>query len=59
MLIKKLLLLTEHLIQDYKTTSIPVALDWLIRHGYLSAEQEPDLPALVEQLHVPLHSLFS
>jgi hypothetical protein len=36
-----------------------VALDWLVRHGYLTAEHEPELPALVEQLHVPLHSLYA
>lgn len=44
--------------EDFKITSVPVALDFLIRHGHLSVEQEPELPKLVEMLHVPLHSLF-
>jgi len=44
--------------EDYKSTSSPIALDWLIRHGHLSAEVEPDLPEVVELLHLPLHNLY-
>jgi len=42
--------------QEYKLTSIPVAVDFLIRHGYI--QNEASLPALVEMLHPPLHSFF-
>jgi len=44
--------------QDYKITSAPIALDWLVRHGHVSLEEEPDLPEIVELLHVPLHFLY-
>jgi len=44
--------------QDYKITSAPIALDWLVRHGHVTLEEEPDLPEIVELLHLPLHSLY-
>ena len=44
---------------DYKATSIPVALYWLIRHGAVNSETEPNLPELMEQLHFPLHLFYS
>jgi 8-oxo-dGTP pyrophosphatase MutT (NUDIX family) len=44
--------------KDYKVTSIPIALDWLVRHGHVTTETEPNLPGLVEQLHLPLHTLY-
>merc|ERR1712130_373820 len=44
--------------QDYKITSAPIALDWLIRHGHVTLEDEPDLPEIVELLHMPLHFLY-
>uniref|UniRef100_A0A1B6E0V4 Nudix hydrolase domain-containing protein n=1 Tax=Clastoptera arizonana TaxID=38151 RepID=A0A1B6E0V4_9HEMI len=43
---------------DFKTTSCPVVLDFLIRHGVISPESEPQFPQLVELLHVPLQSLY-
>jgi 8-oxo-dGTP pyrophosphatase MutT (NUDIX family) len=43
---------------EFKTTSCPVILDFLIRHGYLTTDTEPDLPQLQELLHVPLHTLY-
>ena len=44
---------------DYKTTSCPTTLDFLIRHGHLNPDNEPNLPELVEQLHIPLHYLYN
>lgn len=44
---------------DMKTTSCPVTLDFLIRHGIISHETEPDLPELLELLHIPLHNLYT
>ncbi|XP_021916856.1 uncharacterized protein YJR142W isoform X3 [Zootermopsis nevadensis] len=43
---------------DFKTTSCPVVIDFLIRHGLISPETEPNFPQLVELLHVPLQSLY-
>nr|CAG4634800.1 EOG090X06MA [Alona affinis] len=44
---------------DYKTTSCPTTLDFLIRHGHLNPDNEPNLPELVELLHIPLHYLYN
>ena len=44
---------------DFKTTSCPTALDFLIRHGFINSDNEPQLPELVELLHIPLHYLYS
>ncbi|KAJ9600395.1 hypothetical protein L9F63_009323, partial [Diploptera punctata] len=44
---------------EFKTTSCPVVLDFLIRHGLISPETEPNFPQLVELLHVPLQSLYT
>lgn len=44
---------------DFKTTSCPVLVDFLIRHGIVSPETEPNFPELVELLHVPLQTLYS
>lgn len=44
--------------QDFKTTSSPVVLDWLIRRGLVTLETEPNLPEVVELLHLPLHHLY-
>nr|CAG4645539.1 EOG090X06MA [Lynceus sp. MCZ IZ 141354] len=44
---------------EFKTTSCPVTLDFLIRHGLINSENEPNLPELVELLHMPLHLLYS
>ncbi|PSN54722.1 hypothetical protein C0J52_04864 [Blattella germanica] len=43
---------------EFKTTSCPVVIDFLIRHGLISPETEPNFPRLVELLHVPLQSLY-
>ncbi|XP_015114713.1 uncharacterized protein YJR142W [Diachasma alloeum] len=43
----------------FKTTSIPVALDFLIRHGYITPENEPNFLEIVELLHVPLQTMYS
>ncbi|KAK9728271.1 NUDIX domain [Popillia japonica] len=44
---------------DFKTTSIPVALDFLIRHGVISPENEPHYSRIVELLHVPLQKIYN
>nr|CAG4642525.1 EOG090X06MA [Evadne anonyx] len=44
---------------DYKTTSCPVALDFLIRHNFINSNNEPHLPELVELLHIPLHIIYN
>jgi len=43
---------------NYKTTSSAIALDWLIRHGLVTAETEPEYPTIVENIHLSLHKLF-
>ena len=44
--------------ESFKITTRPVVIDFLIRHGHITAENEPDLPEIVELLHLPLHNLF-
>lgn len=44
--------------EDYKITSSAVALDFLIRRGLITADQENNLPEVVELLHLPLHNLY-
>jgi len=44
--------------QDYKVTSIPIALDWLIRHGELNVMLEPDISQILADIHLPLHNLY-
>ena len=46
------------IVQDFKITSSAVALDWLIRQGLVTVDQEPDLPEVVELLHLPLHNMY-
>ncbi|KAK0167098.1 hypothetical protein PV327_004541 [Microctonus hyperodae] len=43
----------------FKTTSIPVALDFLIRHGYITPENEPNFIKIVELLHIPLQTMYN
>lgn len=43
---------------EFKTTSCPVIIDFLIRHGFIGPENEPKLTEIVELLHVPLCNLF-
>ncbi|XP_064122007.1 uncharacterized protein LOC135226413 [Macrobrachium nipponense] len=42
----------------YKLTSVPVAMDFLIRHGFITSDNENQLPVLMELLHVPLNQLY-
>jgi hypothetical protein len=44
---------------DFKTTSSPVLIDFLIRHGFIDPENEPKFTEIVELLHVPLCNLFT
>lgn len=43
---------------QFKTTSAPVLIDFLIRKGYINPENEPNYRRLVELLHVPLQSIY-
>ncbi|KAI5643825.1 NUDIX domain-containing protein [Phthorimaea operculella] len=43
---------------QFKTTSAPVLLDFLIRKGHINPENEPNYRYLVELLHVPLQSVY-
>jgi len=43
---------------DVKTTSTPIAVDFLVRKGIINPENEPNYPELVENLHIPLHRLY-
>lgn len=44
---------------QFKTTSAPVLIDFLIRRGYINPENEPNYRYLVELLHVPLQSIYN
>ncbi|CAH0407689.1 unnamed protein product [Chilo suppressalis] len=44
---------------QFKTTSAPVIIDFLIRKGYINPENEPNYRYLVELLHVPLQSIYN
>ncbi|KAK7603704.1 hypothetical protein V9T40_003703 [Parthenolecanium corni] len=43
---------------EFKTTSCPVLIDFLIRHGYIRPDDEPHYPEIVELLHVSLQSMY-
>ena len=43
---------------QYKITSSAIALDWLIRHGIVTPETDQDYPAIVENIHLPIHQIF-
>ncbi|KAJ8980767.1 hypothetical protein NQ317_016016 [Molorchus minor] len=43
---------------DFKTTSAPITLDFLIRHGVITPENEEHFLEIVELLHVPLQSIY-
>ncbi|KAK9876960.1 hypothetical protein WA026_015993 [Henosepilachna vigintioctopunctata] len=44
---------------NFKTTSVPVVLDFFIRHGIINIENEKELLKIIELLHVPLQSIYS
>jgi len=41
--------------KDFKLTSAPIIIDFLIRHGFLNAGNQANLPAIIEMLHTPVH----
>ena len=45
--------------ESFKITSSPAALDWLIRNGIVTPETDPDYPAILENIHFPVHQLFN
>lgn len=51
---------TERILSSgYKESSAPVALDFLIRHGHVNAQNEPYLADIIELLHFPLHVTYN
>ncbi|KAK3871992.1 hypothetical protein Pcinc_022897 [Petrolisthes cinctipes] len=42
----------------YKLTSVPIAIDFLVRHGFITPETELQYPTLLEMLHVPLDHIL-
>ncbi|CAH2107472.1 unnamed protein product [Euphydryas editha] len=44
---------------QFKTTSAPVLMDFLIRKGYINPENEPNYRYIVELLHVPLQTIYN
>ncbi|XP_060528184.1 uncharacterized protein LOC132703124 [Cylas formicarius] len=43
---------------DFKTTSAPVVLDFLIRHGIVTPENESEYLKIIELLHIPLQTVY-
>lgn len=43
---------------EFKTTSCPVLIDFLIRHGFIRPDIEPHYAEIVELLHVSLQSIY-
>lgn len=43
---------------DFKTTSSLVTLDFLVRHGCLNPDTEPNYTQLVEMIHTPLQNMY-
>ncbi|XP_066157218.1 uncharacterized protein [Euwallacea fornicatus] len=50
--------LKKILAPDFKTTSAPVVLDFLVRHGVITPENEPDYLKIIELLHIPLQTIY-
>ncbi|CAG9759770.1 unnamed protein product [Ceutorhynchus assimilis] len=50
--------LPKILAPDFKTTSAPVVLDFLVRHGVITPENEPDYLKIIELLHIPLQNIY-
>lgn len=44
---------------EFKTTSSPVTLDFLIRHGFITAQNEPHYSYILEKIHLPIHGFFN
>ncbi|XP_064456536.1 uncharacterized protein LOC135367276 [Ornithodoros turicata] len=45
--------------EEFKVTSKPVVLDFLVRHHVLSPDEEPNYCSLMDTIHSPLHNLYS
>lgn len=44
---------------NFKLTSTPILIDFLIRHGIITSDTVPDLPEITEMLHAPLNHLYN
>ena len=51
-------LLSRVISSKYKLTSAPIAIDFLLRKGFINSDNETDIPGLQELLHVPLNQLY-
>lgn len=38
--------------ENFKTSSIAIPLDWLIRRGIVTAETDPELPTIIQNIHL-------
>ncbi|XP_069108813.1 uncharacterized protein [Argopecten irradians] len=45
--------------EDFKPNSALVIVDFMIRHGLITADDEPNLCYLMEMMHVPLQTFYS
>ncbi|XP_040564357.1 uncharacterized protein [Lepeophtheirus salmonis] len=45
--------------KDMKMTSCPITIDFLFRHGFINIFNEPNLPELLELIHIPLHNIYN
>ncbi|KAL7648847.1 UNVERIFIED_CONTAM: hypothetical protein RMT77_000766 [Armadillidium vulgare] len=51
-------LLSRVLSSKYKLTSAPIAINFLLRNGLINPDNEPNIPAVQELLHLPLHHIY-
>ncbi|XP_065288505.1 uncharacterized protein [Dermacentor albipictus] len=44
--------------EEFKITSCPILLDFLVRHHFLSPDDEPNYCQLMDTVHMPLHNFY-
>lgn len=44
--------------EEFKITSCPILLDFLVRHHFLSPDEEPNYCQLIDTVHMPLHNFY-
>lgn len=44
--------------EEFKITSCPTVLDFLVRHHFLSPDEEPSYCQLIDSVHMPLHNFY-
>ncbi|XP_033728823.1 nudix hydrolase 24, chloroplastic-like [Pecten maximus] len=45
--------------EEFKPNSALVIMDFMIRHGLITTENEPNLCYLIEMMHIPLQKIYS